>query len=295
MEVWEKVVELRLRRIVIISKNQYDFMLGRSTIEAIHLVKRLVEQYREKKNDLHTKFIDLEKAYDKFFRKILLRCLEVKAVSMAYTRSIQDMYDGAKTRVRTIAGDSKNFSFLIGSSTTEAIHLVKRLVEQYREKKNDLHVMFIDLEKAYDKFFREILLRCLEVKGVSVAYTRSTQDMYNGAKTRVRTIAGDLEHFSFLTDLHLGSTLSPFLFVLVMNILMQHIQGEVIRCMLFTDDVVLINETRGRVNDKLEVWRQTLESKGFRLSKTKTEYLKCKFTNLPHEDSVVVELDSQAI
>ncbi|KAF3653912.1 hypothetical protein FXO38_15424 [Capsicum annuum] len=32
--------------------------------------------------------------------------------------------------------------------------------------------------------------------------------------------------------------------------------------MLFADDVVLIDETRGCVNDKLEVWRQTLESKG---------------------------------
>ncbi|PHU11670.1 putative serine/threonine-protein kinase [Capsicum chinense] len=31
------------------------------------------------------------------------------------------------------------------------------------------------------------------------------------------------------------------------------------------DDVVLIDETRGGVNDKLELWRQTLESKGFRI------------------------------
>ena len=40
--------------------------------------------------------------------------------------------------------------------------------------------------------------------------------------------------------------------------------------MLFGDDVVLIDETRRGVNVKLEVWRQTLESKGFRLSRSKT-------------------------
>ncbi|KAG5577487.1 hypothetical protein H5410_057621 [Solanum commersonii] len=28
---------------------------------------------------------------------------------------------------------------------------------------------------------------------------------------------------------------------------------------------------------RLEVWRQTLESKGLRLSRTKMEYLECKF------------------
>ncbi|PHT89177.1 hypothetical protein T459_04290 [Capsicum annuum] len=52
-------------------------------------------------------------------------------------------------------------------------------------------------------------------------------------------------------------------------------QGEVPWCMLFVDDVVSIDKIRGGVNAKLEVCRQTLESKGFRLNRTKTEYLEC--------------------
>ncbi|XP_070026270.1 uncharacterized protein [Nicotiana sylvestris] len=53
--------------------------------------------------------------------------------------------------------------------------------------------------------------------------------------------------------------------------------------MLFIDDIVLIDETRGGVNAKLEVWRQTLESKGFKLSKSKIKYLECKFSKGMHE------------
>ena len=51
------------------------------------------------------------------------------------------------------------------------------------------------------------------------------------------------------------------------------IQDELPWNMLFADDIVLIDETRQGVNVKLERWRHSLESRGFRVSRSKTEYL----------------------
>jgi hypothetical protein len=62
------------------------------------------------------------------------------------------------------------------------------------------------------------------------------------------------------------------------------IQGGIPWCMLFTDDVILVDESRTRVEQKLELWRRTLEAKDFSLSRSKTEYMKCDFSATTHEE-----------
>ncbi|XP_070002811.1 uncharacterized protein [Nicotiana sylvestris] len=49
------------------------------------------------------------------------------------------------------------------------------------------------------------------------------------------------------------------------------------------------------VNERLEVWRQTLESKGFKLSRSKTEYVECKLSDATQEEDEDVRLESQVI
>ena len=83
--------------------------------------------------------------------------------------------------------------------------------------------------------------------------------------------------------------MSPFLFTIVVDELTRGIQYEIPWNVLFIDDIVLIDESREGANTKLELWRSTLESQGFRLSRSKTEYLHCQFSvghDLVHEAAI---------
>ncbi|RZB79100.1 DnaJ-like subfamily C member 7 isoform B [Glycine soja] len=46
MKLWERVIERRLRKETQVTENQFGFMPGRSTMEAIYLLRRVMEQYR---------------------------------------------------------------------------------------------------------------------------------------------------------------------------------------------------------------------------------------------------------
>ena len=86
-----------------------------------------------------------------------------------------------------------------------------------------------------------------------IKYITLVKDMYKDAMTFVRTCDGDTRIFPIKIGLHQGSALSSYLFALVMDEVTRDIQGDISWCILFTDDVVLVDESRAGVNRKLAV------------------------------------------
>ena len=63
MKIWERIIEARLRNRVETSEQQYGFMPGKGTINAMFALRMLMEKYKEGQRVLHCVFMDLEKAY----------------------------------------------------------------------------------------------------------------------------------------------------------------------------------------------------------------------------------------
>ncbi|GJR28853.1 retrovirus-related pol polyprotein LINE-1 [Tanacetum coccineum] len=171
-------------------------------------------------------------------------------------------------RLRRETSVSENqFGFMPGRSSVEAIHLIRSLMEKYRERQRDLHMAFLDLEKAYDNISRELIWKTLVDKGTSRRYIKAIRDMYNGAKTRVRTSIGNTKFFPVDVGLHQGSAISPYLFALILDELSREIQEDIPWCLIFADDIVLVSESAEGLNMRLEDWRKALEDNGLRVSR----------------------------
>ncbi|KAG5612196.1 hypothetical protein H5410_023477 [Solanum commersonii] len=103
----------------------------------------------------------------------------------------------------------------------------RKLVRIHAGTFNDKRHSSCEEVSGAKKPMTKFLERLYGVVNLPVAYTSEIKDIYDGVKTQVRTVGGDLEHFPGVT--------------------------------------VLIDKTCGGVNPKLEVWRKTLESKRFRV------------------------------
>ena len=68
MKIIEKVLEKRIRALVEVDDMQFCFMPGRWMTNALFIVRRMQEEYREKDKELYICFVDLEKAFDRVSR-----------------------------------------------------------------------------------------------------------------------------------------------------------------------------------------------------------------------------------
>lgn len=85
-------------------------------------------------------------------------------------------------------------------------------------------MIFIDLENAYDRIPREIMWYILEKKYVRKRYIVVIKDMYGGGDLVQEPYGENLIPFEFIIGLRQRSTLSPFLFALVIDDITRHIK-----------------------------------------------------------------------
>lgn len=191
---------------------------------------------------------------------------------MSHTMKLWErVIDGRLRAVSEVAHNQ--FGFVPGRSTTDAIFALRMIVEKHREKCQQLHLAFIDMEKAYDRVPRDLIWWALRKKQVPEQYVSIIQDMYHKAQAVVRTCHGDSAAFPVTVGVHQGSALSPYLFITVLDTICEDLLEPAPWTMLYADDVVLCSTSQSDLEEKLQKWKDRLHQYGLRLNITKTEYM----------------------
>ena len=119
----------------------------------------------------------------------------------------------------------QHYGFMKGRGTVDAIFIMRQLQEKRLEGNRKLYCAFVDLEKAYDRIPREVMFWCLRKRKIPEKLVRLVEMIYRRTRTKVLTAVGETENFEVSVGLHQGSALSPFLFVLIMDVLSEEVRN----------------------------------------------------------------------
>ena len=166
------------------------------------------------------------------------------------------------------------FGFRPGRGTTDAIFIVRQLQEKFLDKKKELWMAFVDLEKAFDRVPREVVWWALRKLGVEEWLVRVIMTMYEGVTTAVKLNDGESEAFDVKVGLHQGSVLSPLLFIIVLEALSREYRVGLPWELLYADDLVIIAEAEEQLLKRLEDWKRGFEEKGLKVNVGKTKAMR---------------------
>jgi hypothetical protein len=199
MKVWEKVLEDRLKKIIKINECQFGFQQGKSTTDAIFILRQVQERYLEKKKMLYHVFVDLEKAFDRVPRETISWALRRQGVPESLVNQVMALYVGTRSRVKTMAGTSEEFDIGVGvhqGSALSPLLFITVMEEATREGRRDglWELLYADdlvlsaetKEEAIEQFNN--WKRKTEKKGLKINMEK-TKVMVSGkkAKDQIRT------------------------------------------------------------------------------------------------------------
>ena len=194
----------------------------------------------------------------------LLSCLGKLFTACLSARISNFMYDTNKMGV-------EQAGFRPGYSTMDHIFTLHCIIEQYKKKKNGrVYVAFVDYSKAFDLVERSSLWVKLLQNGIKGRIVNVIRNMYDNAKSCVKSGDSISEFFSCNVGVRQGENLSPVLFAIYLNDFSQAIgssfdgleslsvelQDEIdvfmkLYVLLYADDTIVLAESADQLQKAL--------------------------------------------
>ena len=178
---------------------------------------------------------------------------------------------------------SSQFGFRPGRSTDDALHCVRRAVERAcADRGGSLHLLALDWRKAFDSIDPSALLDALRRFGLPLQLQNAIAAIYTERVFVVRD-AGSTSQVRQWSGICQGCPLSPFLFVMVMTVIMhdaveklgpaaaEAYRAHTLFDVLYADDTLIMGSSPANVASFAEVVEQIGATYGMALHWDKTQ------------------------
>lgn len=172
------------------------------------------------------------------------------------------------------------YGFRKGRSTSNAIACIRRLFDRAEATKDPLCVTFLDWEKAFDRVKPEKLLEALERMSIPPTFMKAIASLYKNPTFAVNAENKQSEWKQQRAGIRQGCPLSPYLFVIVMTVIMRDVSEEEnfnrglldglsFTELLYADDTVLLTTNVSTMNRLLAKVEKCANYHGLNFNKNK--------------------------
>jgi len=166
--------------------------------------------------------------------------------------------------------------------TLDGQFILRHFIDRARAKKKPLYCVFVDFKKAFDQIDRKVLLDVWRRLGVTGPFLAALQQLYDSVRMQIKLKQRLGEPFDTTWGTKQGSVLSPLLFGGMIEQLCRLISqrlpgvgpelaGMCVAALLYADDVALMAEEPGQMQQLLDVLAEFSVMFGMSVSLVKTK------------------------
>lgn len=179
--------------------------------------------------------------------------------------------------------EDTQMGFRKGLGTREALFAINVLTQRCLDVNQEVHVCFVDFEKAFDKVRHDKLKQILESKNIDTRDLQIILNLYWNQRANIRIEEQTSDEIEIRRGVRQGCILSPLLFniyseQICLEALSQTsegitINGEVINNIRYADDTVILARTSESLQHLVKNMSDICKNYGIKMNVKKTKYM----------------------